>query len=110
MARAVNLPQLTLVVNLRAVTQYEDWMPQYLWWLPRHASDGKVYDRIPQALRRLNGLKDFLVYLQRVRREFPLDHSSHQCRYSLGWGYANDEMRYEKAVTGEDYNREARGR
>jgi hypothetical protein len=107
MARAMNLPQLTLVVDLRVVTQNQEWMNHNFWCPPRKVSNGKVYDRILQPFCRLKGLKDFFVHLRRVWKVLPEDQ---RYRHDLNWGYDNDEMRYEKAVMGEEYNSGARGK
>lgn len=105
MAQAMNLSQLTLVLNLRVVGRY---IPQTQEFSrpERTRSEGAVYDRILQPLTRLTGLKDFFVYLRRVRKK----HAGTMYRPRDIWAYDNDEMKYEKAVMGADYDSRARGK
>ncbi|KAF2442154.1 hypothetical protein P171DRAFT_62419 [Karstenula rhodostoma CBS 690.94] len=110
MAQAMNLPRLTLVVDLRVGTPYEDWMEASVWWPTRVASNGEVYDRVLQPLCRLEGLKDFFVYLRRVKKDVPPGYHPDMHLPSSWWADDNDEMKYEKGVMGEDYDSGARGK
>ncbi|KAL5381472.1 hypothetical protein DPSP01_007185 [Paraphaeosphaeria sporulosa] len=93
MAQAMVLPQLTLVLDLRGGIKIKDSIENnHFYWLTRVAPDGKVYDRVLHPLRRLEGLKDFFLYLRRVNKRF----------VPGGCAYDNDEMKYEKAVMGEE--------
>ncbi|KAL1603915.1 hypothetical protein SLS60_005507 [Paraconiothyrium brasiliense] len=105
MAQAMNLPLLTLVVDLRMEYPYRDWESDWEPYLGRLPADGAVYDRILQPLRRLEGLKDFFVYLRRLK-SVPVGAP----QYHLRRAYDNDERKYEKAVMGANYDSRRRAK
>ncbi|KAJ4345722.1 uncharacterized protein N0V89_011857 [Didymosphaeria variabile] len=108
MAHSMNLPLLTLVVDLRTEYPYQDWELDNFCWPRRHAADGALYDRILQPLCRLEGLKDFFVYLRRVKKHTP--GYPWQFHPRLRWAYDKDEMKYEKAVMGANYDSRRRAK
>ena len=105
MAQTMNLAQLTLVLDLRALQRNST---NTFTWPVRSDDDRETYDMVLRPLCRLKGLKDCFVYLRRVPKE----------RGSLGRGrphrevfaYDNDEMRYEKAIMGRGYDSSKRGK
>jgi hypothetical protein len=105
MTQAMNLPLLTLVLNLRVVdrdTHLED-----SFWPRRYDRDGKMYETILKPLCRLNGLKDCFVYLRRIPKKGAYRHTY---TGKHGWVFDNDEMRYEKAIMGPKYDSAKRGK
>ncbi|KAJ4296293.1 hypothetical protein N0V90_006338 [Kalmusia sp. IMI 367209] len=104
MAHAMNLPRLTLILNLR-ISYRTDVDDHGFRWPIRQPGDGAVYDRLLRPLGRLKGLKNFFVYLKRVSKKIDWTMSERQ-RFK----FDNDEVRYEKLVMGEDYNSWERGK
>lgn len=99
MAQAMHLPQLTLVLDLR-VNRLRDLDVGVRWPL-RGLRDGAMYNKIILPLQRLHGLKDCFIYLKRLK-----DGGDLLARDS----YDSDEMRYEKAIMGDDYDSASRGK
>jgi hypothetical protein len=108
MADAMNLPRLTLVMNLRGFHSpdndyYED-DDFRAWDVRRKSTKTNYYDTILKPLRRLKGLKDCFIYLMRLKSQ-NLDRSKHwDCIFD------SDEVRYEKAIMGPDYDSRRRGK
>jgi hypothetical protein len=105
MTQAMNLPLLTLVLNLRVVDRDTHWEDSF--WPRRYDRDGKMYETILNPLCRLKGLKDCFVYLRRIPKK-----GAYRSNYTgkHGWVFDNDEMRYEKAVMGPKYDSAKRGK
>lgn len=114
MAHALSLSRVTLVLNFRVYPDYDFWWHDRFRredgavWPHRRPEDSAFYDRILLPLRRLEGLKDFFVYLKRVWMGGP---QYHYRTYSRDIAlYDRDEMKYEKLVMGEDYDSRSRGK
>ena len=105
MKQAMNLPLLTLVLNLRVADQGGGWENKF--WPHRVRRDGKMYDTILNPLCRLEGLKDCFLYLRRIPRE-GVHHFNYTNKQDYMFDY--DEMRYEKAIMGPKYDSARRGK
>ncbi|KAF2865768.1 hypothetical protein BDV95DRAFT_599465 [Massariosphaeria phaeospora] len=104
MAHAIPLSQLTLVLNLRVMHHYNILENHSFRWPTRSAHTGAIYDAVLNPLGRLHGLKDCFVYLRRIVKKGSGHDWPNNCAFD------NDEMRYEKAIMGPEYDSRKRGK